>query len=376
MTAFLYKIIEIITSAGAALGFFFGMSLISRRKKHQRANLVLSALLIVLSISILHSLLGTSFFESPYKIREPFILLIGPLLSFYIYELTGFRKIGWKDSLHFFPFIVLMAALLPVWTSSPSPYSDFLQINGLHISKMIWALIVLQFAYYWWNIVSDLDALRVVIESEFSNVEGKTLTWIKSFLHVFGLFLFLLVITVVIAFHTDHYNVIDTIVCFGLSLSIFGLGHNGLFQGEVFSNATPLSEIQQVEKPQESDLVKKVVRTSVKSDKLQKKLQAHIETAKPYLNESLTLTELARQIGVTRNQLSFLINNTYGGNFYSYINKFRVEEVKRLIADPKNNNFTILSLAYEAGFPSKSSFHTIFKKFTGLTPVEYRNSLQ
>jgi AraC-like DNA-binding protein len=153
------------------------------------------------------------------------------------------------------------------------------------------------------------------------------------------------------------------------------LGYFGLRQDEILPPATSLSELQQggsipVQPPDKS-----IAEKAKPNDELLQKLQSHLKTAKPYLNESLTLTELARQIGTTRNQLSFLINSAYGENFYSFVNKFRVEEVKQLIADPKNKNFTILSLAFEAGFPSKSSFHTIFKKFTGITPAEYRSKL-
>lgn len=372
---FILKIIEIITNAGVALGFFFGMILIKRQDKHRHANIFLAALLIVLSISILHSLIATTVFESPIKIREPFILLIGPLLTFYTYELTGFRRIRWIDCLHFLPFVVLIASHLPMWTHYPSSYEVIIRTNDIYISKVVWALIVLQFGFYWWKIVSALDKFKFLLESEFSNIEGKTHSWIKFFLHVFGLFLFVLVLTVIIAFHTEWYHIIDTIVCFGLSCSIFALGHNGLFQGQVFISGPSLNEENQPEMPAEKTPVKKDG-LSAANEALVKKLETHIETSKPYLKESLTLTDLADQIGVTRNQLSYLINGALGENFYSFINKYRVEEVKRLIADPKNYNFTILSLAYEAGFPSKSSFHTIFKKFTGLTPAEYRNNLQ
>jgi len=99
------------------------------------------------------------------------------------------------------------------------------------------------------------------------------------------------------------------------------------------------------------------------------------EEKKPYLDESLTLTKLVEQIGVPRNQLSAVINNKFESNFYTFVNKYRVEEVKQLIADPKNKDFTILSLAYQAGFPSKSSFHDVFKKFTGMTPSEYQRKI-
>jgi AraC-like DNA-binding protein len=265
---------------------------------------------------------------------------------------------------------------LHIWTDRVSPYTDSLFTHALTISKIIWTLIVLQYGYYWWNILAVLKKHRTAIESEFSDLEGKTLRWLHVFLHVFGGFLLLLVLTLVIAFHTDYYEKIDTIVCLGLSVTIFVLGYFGLRQDEIFSPATSLSDLQQGETVQVPSPNKTNGESAKPNEEQLQKLQVHLETAKPYLNDALTLTELARQIGTTRNQLSFLINSVYGENFYSFVNKFRVEEVKRLITDPKNKNFTILSLAYEAGFPSKSSFHTIFKKFTGLTPAEYRSKLQ
>jgi AraC-like DNA-binding protein len=79
---------------------------------------------------------------------------------------------------------------------------------------------------------------------------------------------------------------------------------------------------------------------------------------------------------MSRNQLSELINSRMGCNFYDFVNKYRIEDVKQLMVDPKYKNFTILAIALEAGFPSKSTFNSIFKKFTGLTPSEYKSGLK
>jgi AraC-like DNA-binding protein len=365
------KLIDIIISAGAVQGFFFGMLLVANRNKRSTSDRILAALLIVLSASILHSLLAAPVFDSPYKIREPFILFIGPLLYFYIYELIGVRTIVWKDAIHFLPFIVLILFLMPAWTSSATPYAAFLRENGLHISKAVWLLIVLQFGYYWSKILAVLHRHRIAVESEFSNLEGKTLSWVQFFLHVFGIFLFLLVLTVVIAFHTRHYELVDTIVCLGLTFAIFVLGYNGLYQHEIFSTPAVLDGTDR-----QSLAAKPDVQPAAQNDELLQKLKRHLDETKPYLNESLTLTELAEGLHMTRNQLSQLINSATGENFYTFINQYRVEEVKRLIADPKNSRFTILTLALEAGFSSKSAFQAVFKKFTGLTPTEYRKKLQ
>jgi AraC-like DNA-binding protein len=70
--------------------------------------------------------------------------------------------------------------------------------------------------------------------------------------------------------------------------------------------------------------------------------------------------------------VSQAINDGMKKNFYDLVNSYRVEEAKRLLMDEKNNNFTILSVGFEAGFNSKTTFNTVFKKFTGLTPTEFR----
>src|SRR3972149_4629134 len=121
---------EIVLAAGAVQGFFLALILTAKSTRKKTSSKLLAALLIVLSVSILHSLLAGPGFDSPYKIREPFILFIGPLLNFYVYELTGSRKIAWKDILHFLPFVLLILFLMPAWASIPSPYATFLFQNG------------------------------------------------------------------------------------------------------------------------------------------------------------------------------------------------------------------------------------------------------
>jgi YesN/AraC family two-component response regulator len=100
-----------------------------------------------------------------------------------------------------------------------------------------------------------------------------------------------------------------------------------------------------------------------------------MNTHKPFVDPELTLTTLANQMNVSRNQMSELINSGTGNNFYDFINKFRVEEVKQIMVNPKYKDYTLLAIAFEAGFPSKSTFNSIFKKFTGKTPTEFKNHI-
>lgn len=370
----LSKLIDVIISAGAINGFFIALILTTNKNRKRKSNKILAALLIVLSVSIVHSVFIAGNLDTPYRIKEPFILLVGPLLLFYFRECTGLRTLKRSDVLHFIPFVLFFLVFLSMLVFSQSPrYNEFLHKNSVVLTIAMWTLGIVQYGFYWGTVLRLFHKHMLNIESEFSNTEGKTLSWMKSFVHVFGLCVCSLVITIPIAVHSGNYSLVITIANCALSITIFILGYEGLFQEEVFSNTTKLQPltVEPSTKPDINSIQKNV--DEVK--KFVPGLLKYLEEKKPYLNEGLTLSELAKQVGMTRNQLSSVINNGIGDSFYTLINKYRVEEAKRLIANPKNANFTILSLAFEAGFPSKSSFHNTFKKLTGITPAEYRNSL-
>jgi AraC-like DNA-binding protein len=97
-----------------------------------------------------------------------------------------------------------------------------------------------------------------------------------------------------------------------------------------------------------------------------------MEEDKLYLDPDLSLSELSKRLKVHYNHLSRIINEKLGLNYNDFINKYRIEETKRKLADPRESASTILDIIYSSGFYSKSVFNTAFKKFTGMTPSEYR----
>jgi TolB-like protein/AraC-like DNA-binding protein len=127
---------------------------------------------------------------------------------------------------------------------------------------------------------------------------------------------------------------------------------------------------------------KKVVKTRKKplldqetSDKYKANLLKFVQKEEPYLDPSLTLRSLADQIQMHPNQLSWLLNDNIGKSFNEFINAYRIEAFKIMVQDPKNANFTLLGMAYDCGFNSKTVFNTYFKKETGLTPKQFVNQL-
>ncbi|MPR36973.1 helix-turn-helix domain-containing protein [Cytophagaceae bacterium SJW1-29] len=104
------------------------------------------------------------------------------------------------------------------------------------------------------------------------------------------------------------------------------------------------------------------------------RLHNFIEQQSPYLNPSLSLRSLAELIEIHPNQLSWLLNEKVGKNFNEFINQLRVEYFKKLVVDPANSHISLIGLAYESGFNSKTVFNTAFKKTMGMTPKEYLKS--
>ena len=104
------------------------------------------------------------------------------------------------------------------------------------------------------------------------------------------------------------------------------------------------------------------------------KIQEYMENKKPYLNPTLSLPDLAKQVNISPFVLSQILNQVLNQNFYDFVNNYRIEESKRLLANPKENGKTILEILYMCGFNSKSVFNSFFRKNTGMTPTEFRKS--
>ncbi len=99
-----------------------------------------------------------------------------------------------------------------------------------------------------------------------------------------------------------------------------------------------------------------------------------MDTEKPYLDPALSLNGLSGLVGISAKDLTIVLNSGLKKNFYDFINHYRVREVKRRLLDPRNRIYTNLAIAYDAGFNSKSSFNSLFKKYMNMTPSEFKRT--
>lgn len=106
------------------------------------------------------------------------------------------------------------------------------------------------------------------------------------------------------------------------------------------------------------------------------RLVTFMNSEKPYLDDTLDVVALANLLNVSRHHLSQVLSQHLGKNFYSYVNELRIAEVQRQMADPAFRDYSIFRIAMSCGFSSKSTFNSVFKNITGMTPNEYRRPHQ
>jgi len=231
---------------------------------------------------------------------------------------------------------------------------------------IFWLMVVAQFLGYQLVIHRKWMAFQQFIKQEVSNTEDVNISWVRFFMRVFLVINLFFLVSLFAVVHLNYMAWLWKIVGVIFSLSVFALGYKGILQREIF-DAAPQSPLPGIESS--------VSKINKADPQLVDKLLSFMKDKKPYLDSELSLSKLAQAVGMNRSQLSQLINDGVGENFYDFVNHYRVEEVKRLMVDPQMNNFNLLGIALEAGFKSKSTFNLIFKRFTGLTPTEYKKNI-
>lgn len=351
-----------------------------RSQADGKGRKLLAWLLLSLGIaSVFHALTELSFYlDFPHLIRLNWglPLIFGPLLYLYVRQLTMPEAgLSQKDLQLFSPYILNLLLLLPFFFQNGESkiqildYFTAIITRGTDIYRIYYYILQLGIAYWGWyytlKCIPLLQTYRGRLLANYSEIEKRQLDWMRSivygFMGLFVLFVLSLALTIRATYPDFDYEQY-------FYLGSFGLVYWMTFKSVKFEGETTPSRI---EPPEPSSK-----HTSVAVDTEQTaQLLEYMRTEKPYLNSDLTAVELAKQLKLTRHQLSQILNEQLGKNFYDFINGFRVETFKTHLQDPAFAHYNILGIALESGFKSKSSFNAIFKKMTGMTPSQYRKGL-
>ena len=305
------------------------------------------------------------------------LMLHGPFLYFYILTLVSDkRQISGKDLLHIVPFILFNLYILII-TLSPG-ISEKLNIEKLSLHNnppflFLFFLILTAFSgtVYFLLTFKLFKRLDINIFNNFSNSADIDLDWLRKLVLLFGV-IWTALISITVIHHVLHmFSMVFCTDGLFLSLSVFVIliGYFGLKQNVIFTNENVIvtdntSRIQpkysgsRLNEPEEKQYAEKLI--------------SYMELIKPYLNTDLTLPQLAVELGISSHLLSQVINEHFKLNFFDFVNQYRVEAFKERIGNPKYENFSLLGIAFECGFNSKSAFNRIFKKSTGLTPSQFK----
>ena len=377
--------LSLILVVSAAQGFFLAVIILFRQRKIY-ASRFLAALIFFYSFFILGAFISQAGFIEKYP-RLLFLtpglpLLFGPLHYLYASYLIHpqrekFPAIQW---LHFLPFILFRLSLI---RDMIRPAHEILgYIHGIATEKPLipawipdWFL-VLQGLTYMALTIRILQIYRHQIEDAFSTIEKINLSWLQRITYLATVVWVLIFIKDLVylfeyrIFGDLHVEAILT------AIYVYALGYLGLFKAEVFAWPEISQAIQKLEESQDSarEKYEKSGLTEETAQKHLRDLEKLMIAQKPFQKPDLTLHELSRMLSIKPHNLSEILNRYLQQNIYDYINMYRVKQVKRDMNDPMKENLTLLALALDAGFNSKSSFNSIFKKFTGVTPSAYRQS--
>jgi AraC-like DNA-binding protein len=223
-----------------------------------------------------------------------------------------------------------------------------------------------------------LQRYNTSIKDKFSNIEKLNLEWLNQvawllFIVILcSLLMYMLIFTGQMSFLVSNYITSNL-----LTLVIYTIGILGVRQARVFMSVENDS-LKTFEFPHNETVIKATARyegSTLSPEKARKYLQKLLDNMnqhKPYLNPEISLQMLANQLDIPPHYLSQVINEQLGQNFFDFINSYRIEEVKARLLNPQYTHLTILAIAFDSGFNSKSAFNLAFKNHTGLTPSQYR----
>jgi AraC-like DNA-binding protein len=322
---------------------------------------------------------------------EPFTVLIGPFLYFYV---RSFKEvITWRKAWPHFLFFIIYSAIafilyFTVGTKYPPTSSVPPEVPKYPLSVIAVVIRQLQRLAYYFLSIRQLDSYQRSIRQLFSETSQINLRWVRWLVNghlVISLITILFYVMLLLspAYFNWWVLIITTLISIYIYIAISrGITQSTLWQVQPGMNKQKVEiamqiaeEVESLHTHKEDDPVKNSFNDG-KFDEITTRVIVLMEQEKLYQETELTLQNLADKLSFPSYQVSQAINAGLRKNFYDLVNGYRVEEAKRLLLDARSRNFTILSIGFEAGFNSKTTFNTVFKKFTGLTPTEYRDKQQ
>lgn len=313
--------------------------------------------------------------------------LLGPMLLFQLKSLV-LPKEKFINSLykHLIPFgLVWLFLSVPLALSMATPY--FKAFGKWYVAHEAYINIP-ENVFFMVYVFLSLRLLKQIkaVTKENSSADKNNLDWYGHLLAGFATIIILDTLCTIyeLFFPMIPWN-IGTLIAFSFVGMYIYLGYKGMFQSQILIPEFLLERMLVSERKttagQEQPEIKNQIRaldsySTTEIEQLKERLFETLEEKKLYLNDSLSLGDLAEELGISNKKLSELLNQHLNTNFYNLINNYRVNEVIARLSVPEADKYTLLGIAFDSGFQSKASFNRIFKQKTGQSPSAYRKAME
>ncbi|MCA0933276.1 helix-turn-helix domain-containing protein [Lutimonas saemankumensis] len=381
----LIDLINLLFITGVFYGLIFTVTLFFLKRKMGKPILFLNLQVLFITLNNLQAWLidmnlVSSFVYIRYM-RVPWYVLCMPM--FYVF-MVNYLKLS-KRSFYvlritiglFCTFIILRISL--IYYAQQNQFSEvqikYFMDNYSSIEEIV---------SYSYTLVIFLLSLTTFYKRQhlfYQVLEYDDLKWIKHFMNLAGVILIIWLTAIIKSIGNSVFSSPEIYYPLRLSTTIliYWIGFKGLFRFRVKEDRIVLRKSirKQLKTENKEFLWDHEQNPEIKSEKQREqfdRVNDYVINQKIYLDPFLSLDSLALSLQLSSGYLSNLINTFADTHFTDYINKFRIEQAKKMLIDKDFADYTIISIGLESGFNSKSTFYKAFKKFTQITPVEFRRN--
>ncbi|MGN7889852.1 helix-turn-helix domain-containing protein [Dyadobacter endophyticus] len=398
----------IINAATASCLFFLAILAMTKRSHNSLGYRFLAALFVGLAFDFTDEILATIGVYSRYPwlcvAFQPGLYTFAPVIYWATVYLTSVSQ-KWSPKIfyHFIPYLVILLLYLKGYVFTDDDLRTLseaaVSVERDPVDTILVSLFFVQVALYMYRSISTLKKHRKTLPLFVSNLSDNDYHWLSNVM--IGLcVLFAVSFAEVFTDGAHQSGVFPSVYLVGF----YYVGLQLVRQRDVFSfskeQAESLSNLvddqslpdfpggeidtapgiaepgkqhpDTVSESEQSVSQKKKTISDEKIALFHQRLLAIMETERPYMDSEITLPKLARMIFLNTYQTSYLINSGFNENFYNFINRYRLENCKKMLAGSEFDHLSILDIAFESGFNSKTSFNTAFKRYTGCSPREFR----
>ena len=355
---------ETISWVGFSQGVFAAILVLAKRERSD-SDRILAAWLSLLAIEFLLHAADYRIFGKP--ILSSSFLLFNPACYLYVRSLTAedFR-LRPVQLLHLLPYISVK--LIAYLLREPYELDGYFEPDeSLWFRMLFSATSVLSWIFYNSRSIMLVIKHRRGLEHEFSTIESREkVGWLLFVVVFYNLYCAVAIVIGAFNVLTGSPSPVMHFYSYSTMLAmVYILGFYGLWQTSIY----PVKEIT----TEKTGPYSRNPLPARKRKQISSEIKSCFELEKPYLDPEFNMSMMSRQLNIPKHHITEVLNTEIGKNFFSFVNEYRIEEVKKQLLE-KGDIYSIESIGFECGFSSKSTFYTVFKKITGQTPLQYKEN--